>query len=525
MTRSLKALLAAGLLGLVVLALQACAPDSRTAVISPVPLTLATAPPTNTPRPVPLLSQATAVTPVPEKTKVPCPEMVDGTVPLRYDITAALDWTSRTVTARQTVTFVNETGQTLQELVFNVDGNQTPGEFEFIGAKTSDGRPLDHAVLEENHLTIPLPERLHAHCGVALTLEYTVTLPTMSGTAQPSGYRAYSARQLNLGLWMPLLASYSGGRGWVVPTPYTVGEQDALLAADFSLDLSVSNAPSGLQLAAPGIVTPVSTSAWHVDLAQAREITLSLSDQFQSLSTITESGISVELYYYPVPGTTLDAPHHALQTAAQAVEVYSRIFSPYPRERIVVVEGDFPDGMEFTGLVFVSEAWFRTWTGEPNDWLTIITAHEISHQWWYALVGNDQASYPYLDEALATYSELFFFENTYPELVDWWWQARIYDYGPGGFVDSQVYDYYSVREYINAVYLRGALLLDKIREEIGDEAFMGWLHTYLDTMEGDLATPADFWGALPEASYVTAAPVRGMYMKQPDVLSLRVEVP
>lgn len=527
MTRSRKALWAVGVLGVLVIALQACAPESRTAIISPDPRTLATAPPTNTPRPVPLPPlEATAPAAVaPALTKVPCPEPTEGASPLRYDITAALDWATHTVTVQQQVTFINQTGQTLQELVFNVDSHQAPGQFELKGVKTADGRPIDHAVLEDTRLTLSLRERLHAHCGVAVTLEYALALPGVGDASQSPGYRAYSTRQVNLGLWLPLLAGYDGGRGWMTPAAYTVGEQDVLQTADFSLDLSVSNAPSGLQVAGAGSVTQVDAATWHVDLEQAREITLALSDQFESLSTVTESGVTVELYYYPISGSTLDAPRHALQTAAQAIELYSRLYSPYPRERIVVVEGDFPDGMEFTGLVFVSEAWFRTWTGVPNDWLTIITAHEISHQWWYALVGNDQGNYPYLDESLATYSELFFFENTYPDLVDWWWQARIYDYGPGGYVDSKVYDFYSVREYINSVYLRGVLMLQKIREEIGDEAFMGWLHRYIETMQGQLATPVDFWGALPDADYTTAAPIRSLYMKQPDVLSLRVEVP
>jgi hypothetical protein len=68
---------------------------------------------------------------------------------------------------------------------------------------------------------------------------------------------------------------------------------------------------------------------------------------------------------------------------------------PYPYERLVIVEGDFADGMEFSGLSFVSEAWFRTWRGEPNDWITVITVHEVAHQWWYAMVGSDSAADPY----------------------------------------------------------------------------------------------------------------------------------
>jgi aminopeptidase N len=34
------------------------------------------------------------------------------------------------------------------------------------------------------------------------------------------------------------------------------------------------------------------------------------------------------------------------------------------------------------------------------------TSHEVAHQWFYALVGNDQARDPVLDEGLASYAEL-----------------------------------------------------------------------------------------------------------------------
>jgi aminopeptidase N len=33
------------------------------------------------------------------------------------------------------------------------------------------------------------------------------------------------------------------------------------------------------------------------------------------------------------------------------------------------------------------------------------TAHEVGHQWFYSLVGNDQARDPWLDEGLATWAQ------------------------------------------------------------------------------------------------------------------------
>jgi aminopeptidase N len=267
-------------------------------------------------------------------------------------------------------------------------------------------------------------------------------------------------------------------------------------------------------------------NTWRFELRGGRDLTLSISEEFKTISTVTTSDVKVELFYFPDPMTDqLEAPRHALQTAADALALFESLYGPYPHERMVVVQGDFPDGMEFSGLVFVSGDWFRTWQGIPNDWLTIITAHEISHQWWYAMVGNDQGNYPYIDEALAIYSEALFFEEFFPEFVEWWWTFRVGAYSPAGYVDSTVYEFYSARGYINAIYLRGAQMMQELRENLGDEAFFAWLSQYTQQMAGQLATPADFWGLLPSDDYRLTEGTRASYLRKADVLPPSEEIP
>jgi aminopeptidase N len=48
-------------------------------------------------------------------------------------------------------------------------------------------------------------------------------------------------------------------------------------------------------------------------------------------------------------------------------------------------------GMEYPELVFAY----------PSE---VAVVHEIAHQWWYGLVGDDQYHEPWLDESFATYS-------------------------------------------------------------------------------------------------------------------------
>ena len=83
-----------------------------------------------------------------------------------------------------------------------------------------------------------------------------------------------------------------------------------------------------------------------------------------------------------------------LAAAQKSVSTFSASFGPYPYPELDVVLGAFPDfgGMEYPTIVF----------SEVDKWTV---AHEVAHQWWYGLVGNDQYSEPWLDESLATWSE------------------------------------------------------------------------------------------------------------------------
>jgi hypothetical protein len=444
---------------------------------------------------------------------------------IRYDIHATLDWTLFTVGVEETVTYRNDSERVLDTIVFNVENDGELGNFELkriVGASDSDYG------LTGTLLTVPLDEPLLPNCETELTLKFKLTIPEIADGYQNGhlGYWGRSDRQVNLGMWFPLVAALDNEQGWIVPPSHWLGEHFVLPMADFAVEIKVRNAPDGVKVAGPGQMSQPDDLTWRFELVGGRELALSFSTVFGTLSTLTPSGVNVELFYLINPeAESLDTPRHALYTAADALMLYEEWFGPYPYQRLIIVEGDFPDGMEFSGLVFVSEAWFRTWKHIPNDWLTLITAHEVAHQWWYGLVGNDQAQYPYLDEALALYCEALFVERYYPEQLIWWWEFRVGMYAPGGYVDTPIYDFYSPRSYIDAVYLRGALMLQALRDNMGDDIFMIWLHHYATTMKGQIAYPRDLWSELPVDVYMMTQPIRASFLKQPDILPLGDNIP
>jgi hypothetical protein len=430
-----------------------------------------------------------------------CHSDMDG-AGTQHTITANLNYTQRALVAQQTSRYTNRTGEMLQTLVFNIEANQWPDAFSLKGVVA--GRDDVAYNLTGRRLEIDLPEPLAVDCSIEVRLSFMLDVPAIGGGVLAyRGYLGHSPRQLNLSNWLPVIAPYMDG-AWVTREAVFIGEQTVLDMADWDVTLNINAEPDVLDrlvVVGPGDVTQPGARTWRFVMLHSRDFTLSISDAFELQSGQTRDGVTVEVYTFDdaqvqTENGPVDGAAYALDVAIKSVEMFADLFGPYPYTRLAVVQGDFPDGMEFSGVVFVSGDWFRRFTGDPASYLMIITVHEISHQWWYASVGSDQALTPWLDEALATYSEYIFIEEFYPELKDWWWSFRVDNYSPRGFVDRNVYEFNSIRSYINAVYLLGARMLHDLRADLGTEAFFDLLRLYAEAGQGRIMAPDDFWDLL-----------------------------
>ncbi|MCL4250476.1 MAG: M1 family metallopeptidase [Anaerolineae bacterium] len=435
-------------------------------------------------------------------------------------VDATVNYPRRTAQVSQTVRYFNTDSAPLDDIVFAVEANRFPQVFTLDEASI-DGAPAPAYELTGRRLTVTLSDPLPLGCAVTLGLRFHLTLPAVGdGIIGHSGYFGFTARQINLGHWLPTIA-YRADGGWITHDVTVIGEQIVSEIADWDVTVRVPDTPLALKIAAPGTMNRPAANAWRFVLTGARDFALSMSTHFEMRSVEATNGTPVEVFTLDntrvqTDQGLLDAADHAADVAARSLAMYSDVFSPYPHERLVVVEGDFPDGMEFSGLIFVGAGWFEQWPGTPQSYLTIITAHEVAHQWWYANIGSDQALAPWLDEALATYSEYIFYEEYYPELRDWWWQFRIYSFVPDTFVvthpvDADVYQFDNLRAYINAVYLRGARMLRDLRELLGTEAFFDWLAAYAQAGTGRIVTPDDFWSFLSAEQLTQIAATRAYY--------------
>ena len=339
---------------------------------------------------------------------------------------------------------------------------------------------------------------------VALQLRYNLALPAIpepSDTTRPVPY-GYTSRQTNLVDWYAFFPPYRSGEGWLWRQAGYFGEHQVYEIAEYSVRIKLTQPVDDLKIAASdqnhyNLQSPLTYDYTH----WGRNFVWSASQQYQVLSQQV-GNVTVVSYHFPYHDAGGEA---VLQHTADALALYSEVYGPYPHSTLSVVEADFLDGMEYDGLYFLSRGFYDLYDGTPFGYLTIIAAHETAHQWWYGMVGNDQANEPWLDEALCTFSERLFYERVYPDLkfdtqpvLDWWQYFRIDYYQPSGWVNGAIYDYDSFLSYRNAVYLRGAEFLQALRQQMGDEAFFAFLQDYVVQKSYQTATAADFFAILEE---------------------------
>jgi aminopeptidase N len=291
------------------------------------------------------------------------------------------------------------------------------------------------------------------------------------------------------------------------------GEHLTYDIADYEINLRLLNTPNNLVVAASG--PQVIDGDWlRYRLPNARNFVFSFSPDYQVLETEV-GGVTVYSYAFPVYGVSSAA---VLQTTIDSLILYQELFGAYPHATLSVVQADFLDGMEYDGLYYLSRAFYNIYSGTPGDYLIAIAAHETAHQWWYALIGNNQAIEPWLDEALCTYMEHIYYERYAPEALDWWWRYRVNYYEPRGLIDVSIYDkhseFQSYRDYRDAVYLNGAIFLHELRTAIGDSSFFAFLKDYAARYAGGIATRQSFFTVLAEHSSQDLSPLISKYFNR-----------
>jgi hypothetical protein len=208
----------------------------------------------------------------------------------------------------------------------------------------------------------------------------------------------------------------------------------------------------------------------------------------------------------------IDDLDKVLDAATVQFRLLSELIGPYPYAELDLVDapGAF-GGVEYPGLVFIG----------TMGTLHVIrpTIHEVAHQWFYGLIGDDQLYEPWLDEAAATYAEALYYEHVVGVgratgfLTDLRDLLRQHP-DPSKPIGLSVAEYATWSENQLFVYYKGALFFDALRRELGDRVFFEFLQAYFQRHRYGFVGSQDFQTAAEEACGCDLNPLFDLWVYQ-----------
>lgn len=191
------------------------------------------------------------------------------------------------------------------------------------------------------------------------------------------------------------------------------------------------------------------------------------------------------------PPSTGDRVQASFNRQPEIIRFLSGIFGPYPFS----AAGGIVDDLKNLGFALENQTrpiYSRLFFTSPESGDSVVV-HELAHQW----VGDDLAvgrwQDIWLNEGFATYAEWLWSESegreTPQQLFDFYaaaipapapfWTVKIGDPGTAALFDF-------------AVYVRGAMTLQALRNRVGDEVFFDILREWTDAHAGGNVSSADF---------------------------------
>jgi hypothetical protein len=357
---------------------DASSPTTTRRATSTTTTSTAPASTTTTASTVPAPAQpATAACPAVPTRRAPDPKRPSYVLDLHVDLAANV------IDGRETVRFTPDLPT--DKLVFRLWPNgpalsRAGAELEVSEVYLGGTAPVPTQRPNATTLVVPVPGGLRAGQTIEATVPFRLTL------AGPNGDRiSRRGDTVRLGSFEPLLA-WEPGVGWAMEPPTALhAETSTAPAADWSMSV---DAPAGLTVYGTGdlrdgrwMATAIREPAIAIGRFRAAEGTAS-APQPVHVTVAVESSLG-------------DDPASYLGTVTRALTDFGSRFGAYPLDRYtLVLTPDLKGGIEYPGFVHQGPG-----SGGRS------TPHEVGHQWFYGLVGNDQARDPWIDEGLASYAE------------------------------------------------------------------------------------------------------------------------
>jgi hypothetical protein len=453
-----------------------------------------------------------------------------------YSIRATLDPATRTITGSETITYANNSPDTLAFVWLQLDQNLFaagsegaqvfPPEGRFGGGGfqggydirrvASGGRELEHRI-RDTQMRVELPGPLAPSGAVALEVDWSFAVPENGADRMGRDGDLYLLAQ-----WYPRMAVYDDLHGWntmpylgqgefyleygdfdvalTVPAAWLVGAtgslenpEEVLTAAQrAALDQArggaeVVHVVTAAQLSDPTSFRPRSdgTLTWRFRAANVRDFVWGAGPRLVWDATSWQETLIHALYRPEANPWT-----EAAAMTRHSLEFYSDYLTPYPYPTATAIEGPV-FGMEYPMVVFVAPE-------STREGLFDVLDHEWGHMWFPMIVGSDERRHAWMDEGFDTFINLLSKKAYFPEsepalenVAQYAAAIRAYREQPIAVLPDEFAPESPALGI--AAYVKPAIMLTALREIAGHEHFDQTFASYARTWAWLHPSPADFF--------------------------------
>ncbi len=373
-----------------------------------------------------------------------------------YSIDAALDESTKVITAMVSITYTNNSPDSLAYVWLALDqnnfeatsrsarGSSTPPRFtggfaiHRVDVQQHGKKTSGVYVIDDTRMQVRLPVALKPRGDkLTLTIAYSFPIPPQ-GAGRTGMMETKNGTIYDIAQWYPRMEVYDDITGWnvlpflgagefyleygdfdyrvTVPADQivvgsgkllnpdevlTVTEKNRLAkarASDSTLVIRNLNDVLKAHAAPPGKAVRM----WHFRMEKSRDVVWASSRAFlwdAARINLPANKKALAMAVYPEESATDSAWKRCAQYIKQSVEIFSRTWYPYPYPEATAVGGPV-GGMEYPGVIF------GHWKATGKS-LWMIANHEIGHEWFPMIVGSNERVHAWMDEGFNTFIDIY----------------------------------------------------------------------------------------------------------------------